>query len=329
MDGNNYVKEYKSDEAGEINVIVPAGVYIVAPKDCTANKGFELPQGQSVQLTATGKSYLSFAFVSTERPLSLTVTDDDGVPLEGVTVGIFPSELLAQAGEVREDPEAPANGVTDVSQQISDLQAQEDREALLADPFAKKNALKTGKTDAMGVVELEGLPVTELLAVPIDTPAGYTMEKTATEIPAGLQTQADVTCEYIKVDVEVVNKESKAPVKGVEAVLLDSAGNELTRWKTDGKKQSFIRVPQGKYSLQLTYGEQSETLDYEVVSEKTRQDFTLETDLTGIVDETTPQPERKTNLLVLMFAGVIGAALLTVGGVYAYRRFRKKGNGLS
>ena len=188
QNGRQYSREFRSNEEGLISINLPTGSYTAGPKVASsANQGYDLPDEQKFSIAAGESIYLSFDFVANQRNLQLTVVDDDGTPLQDVTVCIFP---VREAEELAE--EVPIKDTTDVSQEIeSYTQAVADAE-YQADPYNRSNAITTGKTNAEGMVLLEEVPVTDVVAVAIDVPDGYTMEQIPTAIPAGLDTEFEV-----------------------------------------------------------------------------------------------------------------------------------------
>lgn len=319
---SGYHKEYKTDETGSVTVSVPPGTYTVSPVDSNPNKGYELPDGQSFSLAAGENVKLQFEFTATQRNLVLTVVDDDGLPLEDVTIGLF-------AGET-DDPlpqEKPVQDTTDVSQEMKEYIKEQEEAERKANPYDKKNALLTGKTDEEGKVVLEDMPVTALLAVAINVPEGYTLEKIPSEIPAGLDTEFEVLCEYIKVDLNIVNEKSKELVTDVEAVLYNEDGEELANWLTDGRPHRLIRVPAGTYSMELFYGEKSQKISYEVTQEETLQEIELSTFLEGSGETPVVFDETKPLLIVLIVLAGAALAGLAVVGVIWFRKYRRRSGG--
>lgn len=318
QNGRQYSREFRSNEEGLISINLPTGSYTAGPKVASsANQGYDLPDEQKFSIAAGESIYLSFDFVANQRNLQLTVVDDDGTPLQDVTVGIFP---VREAEELAE--EVPIKDTTDVSQEIeSYTQAVADAE-YQADPYNRSNAITTGKTNAEGMVLLEEVPVTDVVAVAIDVPDGYTMEQIPTAIPAGLDTEFEVLCEYLKVDVELVNDQTGLPLVDAEAVLRTSKGVELANWLTEGRPHRLIRIPAAEYELDLSYDGQTETLRFEVTNDTTTQVVDLQTYLTGSV--TPEEPEKDYTFLGLaIFASVVAIVCLGILGYFALKRWKE------
>lgn len=327
LDGAAYQKDYKTDDKGEINVTVPAGVYTVSPKDTSANKGYELPPAQPVQIGETGNSYLSFSFISTERDITLTVIDDDGNPLEGVSVGLFPADLLNKAGTVQEE-RSDTTDATDVSQKIESAKEDEAYQKLLDNPFEKKNALKIAKTDSSGIAVFNSMPTEQMLAVPISTPDGYSDEKNPVDIPNGLETEFTVLCEYVKVELSVICPASgKAPLDA-EAALIDPDGKELTEWNVESEPHSLIRVPAGQYTLRLTYGDDTADLEFEVTKEQTPQTIELKTSIRGNVPIEKVEKANPFGLPLLIVGLAAGVVLVGAVSYFAIKKYRKHKGGI-
>lgn len=318
QNGRQYSREFRSNEEGLISINLPTGSYTAGPKVASsANQGYDLPDEQKFSIAAGESIYLSFDFVANQRNLQLTVVDDDGTPLQDVTVCIFP---VREAEELAE--EVPIKDTTDVSQEIeSYTQAVADAE-YQADPYNRSNAITTGKTNAEGMVLLEEVPVTDVVAVAIDVPDGYTMEQIPTAIPAGLDTEFEVLCEYLKVDVELVNDQTGLPLVDAEAVLRTSKGVELANWLTEGRPHRLIRIPAAEYELDLSYDGQTETLRFEVTNDTTTQVVDLQTYLTGSV--TPEEPEKDYTFLGLaIFASVVAIVCLGILGYFALKRWKE------
>lgn len=114
-----------------------------------------------------------------KRNLTLTVLDTDGKPVPGVTVGLF---------EPAEDIPTPASTAdpADISQSISNLQNQQEAKRASQDPYKRSAALQIARTDEHGQAAFQKVPLSELVAVPVKVPDGYSTEKISTEILAGL-----------------------------------------------------------------------------------------------------------------------------------------------
>lgn len=324
-DGTAYQKDYKTDEKGEINVIVPAGVYNVAPKDTNANKGYELPPAQPVQIGEAGSSYLSFNFISTERDITLTVIDDDGNPLENVSIGLFPANLLVKTDA---DTEVESSDATDVSQKIENVKEDEAYQELLDNPYEKKNALKIAKTDSEGRAVFSGMSTEQLLAVPITTPDGYADEQTPVDILNGLETEFTVLCEYVKVELSAIHPASEKAPLDAEAVLIDPNGKELTSWIVESEPHALIRVPDGQYTLRLTYGEETQELPFEVTKEKAQQKIELETTIRGNVPVEQAETKNASTLPFLIAGLAISFTVIGLGCYVAVKKHRKHKGGI-
>ena len=318
QDGKQYSREFRSNEEGLISINLPTGSYTAGPKVATsANQGYDLPDEQKFSIAAGESIYLSFNFIANQRNLQLTVVDDDGTPMQNVTIGIFPVEEDEELAE-----EVPIKDTTDVSQEIESYnQAVADAE-YQADPYNRSNAITTGKTDVDGMVLLEEVPVTDVVAVAIDVPDGYTMEQIPTAIPAGLDTDFEILCEYLKVDVEIVNDKTGLPLVDAEAVLRTSKGVELANWLTEGRPHRLIRIPAAEYELELSYEGQTETLHFEVTNDTTTQVVDLQTYLTGSV--TPEEPEKDYAFLGLaIFASLVAIVSLGVLGYFGMKRWKE------
>ena len=320
-EGGKFSKDIKTGTDGKIVTAIPAGKYTVTPKSV---KGFELPEPQGIELVGSGSAYLTFNFAANQRDLTLTVTDDDGKPVSGVTVGLFePGE--APLPEPKKETES---GSTDISETLAQLKDQKAADEKRADPYTKANALYVGKTGEDGAAIIQNVPVAEFVAVPIELPDGYSAEKIATVIPAGLGSRFTVHCKYVAVDLTVWSSGSDSPVVGADLVLV-SDGEELAKWTSERTAHRLIRVPQGEYALKITQDGQSDTVHFEVSNEESLQKIQVETYLPGEVSEAARQGltmEDLGNILPFAAGGLVLLAGLVIG-LFIYRDSRKRSGG--
>ena len=320
-EGGKFTNDFKTGADGKIVTVIPAGKYTVTPKTV---KGFELPEPQTIELTVGGSAYVTFKFVANQRDLTLTVTDDDGQPVSGVTVGLF------QPGEApRPEPKKETEGgSTDISETLAQLKDQKAADEKRADPYTKANALYVGKTGEDGTALIQNVPVSEFVAVPIELPDGYSAEKIATVISAGLRSKFTVACKYVAVDLTVWSSGTDSPVVGADLVLL-SDGEELAKWTSKRTAHRLIRVPQGEYALKITQDGQSDTVHFEVGREDSLQKVQIETYLPGEVSEAARQGltmEDLENILPFAAGGLVLLAGLVIG-FFIYRDSRKHSGG--
>ena len=194
-EGGKFSKDFKTGADGKIVTEIPAGKYTVTPKSV---KGFDLPEPQAIELAGSGSAHLTFHFISNQRDLALTVADNDGQPVPGVTVGLFePGE--APLPEPKKESES---GSTDISETLAQLKDQKAADEKRADPYTKANAIYVGKTGTDGTALIQNVPAAEFVAVPIELPDGYSSEKIATEIPGGLESKFTIACKYVAVDLQ-------------------------------------------------------------------------------------------------------------------------------
>lgn len=320
-EGGRFSKDFKTGTDGKIVTGIPAGKYTVTPKSV---KGFELPEPQIIELAGSGSAYLTFNFVANQRDLSLTVTDDDGQPVSSVTVGLFePGE--AHLPEVKKETRSSSTDISETLAQIKDQKAADEKRT---DPYTKANALYVGKTGEDGTALIQNVPVAEFVAVPIELPDGYSMEKIATEIPAGLRSKFTITCKYVAVDLSVWSSGTDSPVVGADIALL-SDGEELAKWTSERTAHRLIRVPQGEYELKVTQDGQSDTVHFEVGKDESLQKVQVETYLPGEVSGTARQDltmEGLENIIPFAAGGLVLLAGLVIG-LFVYRDSRKHSGG--
>ena len=320
-EGGKFSRDYKTGTDGKIVTEIPAGKYTVTPKSV---KGFDLPEPQIIEMAAGGSAYLTFHFVANQRDLTLTVVDNDGQPVPGATVGLFePGEYTASAAADNSSRDG-----TDISRNIANIKSQKIAEEKRADPYTKANAIYVGKTGADGTALIQNVPVAEFVAVPIELPDGYSSEKIATEIPAGLGNKFTIACKYVAVDLSVWSSGTDSPVVGADLVLL-SDGEELAKWTSEGAAHRLIRVPQGEYALKITQDVQSDTVHFEVSNEESLQKVQVKTYLTGEVSENDRQAlslKDMENLIPFAAAGLVLLAGLVIG-LFIYRDSRKRSGG--
>lgn len=320
-EGGRFNKDFKTGTDGKIVTEIPAGKYTVTPKSV---KGFDLPEPQIIEMAAGGSAYLTFHFVANQRDLTLTVVDNDGQPVPGATVGLFePGEYTASAAADNSSRDG-----TDISRNIANIKSQKIAEEKRADPYTKANAIYVGKTGADGTALIQNVPVAEFVAVPIELPDGYSSEKIATEIPAGLGNKFTIACKYVAVDLSVWSSGTDSPVVGADLVLL-SDGEELAKWTSEGAAHRLIRVPQGEYALKITQDGQSDTVHFEVSNEESLQKVQVKTYLTGEVSENDRQAlslKDMENLIPFAAAGLVLLAGLVIG-LFIYRDSPKRSGG--
>lgn len=321
-EGGKFSKDFKTGADGKIVTEIPAGKYTVTPKSV---KGFELPEPQIIELAGSGSAYLTFSFVANQRDLTLTVLDDDSQPVPGVTVGIFePGEVPLP--EVKKETES---GSTDISETLAQLKDQKAADEKRADPYTKANALYVGKTGADGTALIQNVPVAAFVAVPIELPDGYSAEKTATNIPSGLESKFAVACKYVAVDLSVWSSGTNSPVVGADMALLGKDNTELAKWTSERTAHQLIRVPQGEYALKITHDGQSDTVRFEVSNEESLQKIQVKTYLPGEVSEDEPQGftlKDYENILPFAAAGMVLLAGLIIGS-FIYRDSRRRSGG--
>lgn len=327
QEGNEYSRDYRTDETGQVVLSIPPGSYTAAPKEGShVNQGYAIPDGQQFSITAGESIYLTFYFTATQRNVTLTVVDDDDTPLENVTIGIYAVEDLE---EKPVEEEVPIKDTTDITQKIEEFSQAAVEEERRQNPYDRRNALALGKTDIEGKVTIEEVPVTDLVAVAIDVPTGYTLEMFPTDIPSGLDTEFEVLCEYLKVDLEIINESTGIPVVDAEAVLYDKNGEELANWLTEGCPHRLIRVPVGEYSLDIHYEDQTDTIALNVTNDTTLQDMELSTFIQGSAVPEETQESQNVNVAAILL-GIVVVAVLCVGGVFGFkwvREYRKRSGG--
>lgn len=321
-EGGKFNKDFKTGTDGKIVTVIPAGKYTVTPKKV---KGFELPEPQIIELAAGGSAYLTFNFVANQRDLALTVLDNDGQPVPGVTVGLFePGE--APLPEVKKETESDS---TDISETLAQIKEQKTADERRADPYTKANALYVGKTGEDGAAVIQNVPVAEFVAVPIELPDGYSSDKIATEISAGLKSKFTVACKYVAVELSVWSTATDSAVAGADLVLLGKDNTELAKWTSERTAHRLIRVPQGEYALKITQNGQSDTIHFEVSRERSLQEVQAKTYLPGEVSEENKQTlSMKDYEHILPFAA--GGLVLLAGLVIVliiYRDSRKRSGG--
>ena len=185
-----------------------------------------------------------------------------------------------------------------------------------------------GKTGEDGAAIIQNVPVAEFVAVPIELPDGYSAEKIATVIPAGLGSRFTVHCKYVAVDLTVWSSGTDSPVVGADLVLV-SDGEELAKWTSERTAHRLIRVPQGEYALKITQDGQSDTVHFEVSNEESLQKIQVETYLPGEVSEAARQGltmEDLGNILPFAAGGLVLLAGLVIG-LFIYRDSRKRSGG--
>lgn len=172
------------------------------------------------------------------------------------------------------------------------------------------------------------MPVAEFVAVPMELPDGYSSEKIATEIPAGLGSKFTIACKYVAVDLSVWSTATDSPIVGADLVLLYGS-EELAKWTSERTAHRLIRVPQGEYALKITQDGQSDTVHFEVSNEESLQKVQVKTYLPGEVSEIDRQDfslKGLENLIPFAAAGLVLLSGLVIG-LFIYRDSRKHSGG--
>ncbi|WP_217959779.1 hypothetical protein [Acutalibacter muris] len=262
--------------------------------------------------------------MANQRDLALTVVDDDGQPVPGVTVGLF-EHGETPLPKVKKNTESSA----DISAALVQIKEQKAADEKLADPYTKANALYVGKTGEDGTALIQNVPVSGFAAVPIELPDGYSAEKIATEITAGLEDKFTVDCKYVAVDISVWSSNTNSPVVGAELTLMGKDGEELTEWISEEAAHRLIRVPKGEYRLVICQAKQNDTVAFEVGGDESVQEIRAETYLPGAVDENAQRNIEADALFALWPYAACGAALI-VGAAAIFlwaRRSRRRSGG--
>ena len=321
LEGGKFRQDYKTDTDGKIAASLPAGKYTVTPKSA---KGFDPPEPQTIELIGGGSAYLTFSFVANQRDLALTVVDDDGQPVPGVTVGLF-EHGETPLPKVKKNTESSA----DISAALVQIKEQKAADEKLADPYTKANALYVGKTGEDGTALIQNVPVSGFAAVPIELPDGYSAEKIATEITAGLEDKFTVDCKYVAVDISVWSSNTNSPVVGAELTLMDRDGEKLTEWVSEETAHRLIRVPKGEYRLAIRQGRLDDTVAFEVGGDKSLQEVRAETYLPGEVEESS-QISTEADALPAFWPYAVCGAAFSAGAAAIFlwaRRFRRRSGG--
>ena len=177
------------------------------------------------------------------------------------------------------------SGSTDISETLAQLKDQKAADEKRADPYTKANALYVGKTGADGTALIQNVPVAAFVAVPIELPDGYSMEKIATDIPSGLESKFTVACKYVAVDLSVWSNATDSAMVGADLALLSKDNTELATLTSGETPHRLIRVPKGEYALKITQDGQSDTVHFEVSNEESLQKVQVKTYLPGEVSE--------------------------------------------
>lgn len=329
-DGATFNQSYKTDAAGEVTCTLPDGSYTVGLKEnSSANQGVAIPEPQNVTITGGNATFLAFSLTVTERELVVTVVDDDGIPLEDVTVGIF--DPMAEEAEPAEaqSTRATESNATDVSRELTLREKEAEEEKRKANPYDKKNALDTDTSDEEGIATFPAMPTTDLLAVVLEAPEGYAVTGEAVPISEGWDGEFKMLCQYVQVEISVTGEATGEPVLGATATLTDSDGQKVVSWEIERKSHRLIRVPAGQYGLLVAYGEEEDNFNLEVNNTDAEQTASLVSHLTGTVTVEVPdeKPGIDTQQIVLIsLCVVVGVALIAVG-IILWRKRRKRSGG--
>lgn len=328
--GASFEQTYKTDEAGEIVRTIPNGTYTVSLKENSrSNEGIEIPEPQTVTIASGKSAFLTFSLTVTERDLTITVVDDDGVPLEGVLVGIF-DPLAFEQSEPHLVTSNKTNS-TDINQQLLQKKKDAEKAERLEDPYNRKNAVETAFTNENGMVVFSRMPTSDLQAAVITAPDGYAVSKDSLPIAAGWDDEYMLLCQYVRTEVAVTGEATGKPVLGAKAILKDQDGEKLTEWEITEKSHELIRVPAGQYGLTVSYGNEEESFTFEVTNEDANQTVSLVSKLSGNVEVAAPPTEQEEQggikqILLITLIGVILIAISAVG-IFFWKKRRKRTGG--
>ena len=158
-------------------------------------------------------------------------------------------------------------------------------------------------------------------------PEGYTADVEPLTVPAGGDTEFALVCPYVEVDLTVVNSYTKQAAAGIDASISDSDSHELFTWVTGKEPKRFIRVPEGEYTVCLTYEGKQSQQRCTVMQSPSQQKIILETWLTGEQAE----PEERQLALAPSFLWTLGGLGLTAvlgAGWWLLRRRRRRWGGI-
>ncbi len=102
----------------------------------------------------------------------------------------------------------------------------------------------------------------------------------------------------------------------------------MTSWIVESSPHSLIRVPDGQYTLRLTYGDETEDLSFEVTKEETHQKIDLETLIRGNVPIEEVEKDDSFGLGLLIAGIAVGALLIGIGSYLAIKKYRKHKGGI-
>lgn len=329
--GSSYSQYLKTDENGQIQSTVPFGTYTVSlVTSAYGGESFEPAEPQSLIVENNQPIVLRFNLTRTTRNFKVTVRDDDGLPLQNVTLGLF---RPLEGGTVQEErPVVTAGSATDISKALAEKQQEAETAEKLADPYTRANAVSVANTDANGEAAFTNVPAEDLVAAVIAAPEGYATGSTPVSVPCNWAEDYSLLCEYVKVDIDFRSEAAQAAPIGATAALLTNNGVELTSWEVASEPHRLIRIPAGKYTLDLSFNDTpTEAFELEITDTLPLQTVQLTTAMTGNAEIPEPEPDKgasKARNYILF--GVLGVAAVAgiVAGIVCFRRWRKRKGGL-
>ena len=256
VEGENYSQTFTTDGTGTIYIenLAP-GEYTVTEQESELTARYEIPEGQTVEVTADQATTVEFYNALLRGKITGHKTGAEQVPLEGVTFGLFSAD---------------------------------------ASEFTEENAISTTETDANGEFSFEApygsFQVMELAALP-----GYlTMEEPITvEVNAAEVELEPIANSQTVVHISKVDAETGEELPGATLELYGPDGDLIETWETSDIPHVITGLPVGEgyvlHEVAAPEGfEIAENVTFNV-------EETSEIQFVGMVDEPSPEEPEEPN----------------------------------
>ncbi len=207
-------------------------------EDMTAKFDAQLPFGRYyVQEIATDEHYM----LNGEKYLVNFEYMGQEMTTVNIDCGTFENHLKrgnANGYKVNEDDEPLANALFGLF-------------AIGTETFTADTAIKTAVSDETGYFEFTEIPYGEYVVCEIQAPDGYILSDE--KFPVTISEDGDtveITAENKPITVEIIKQDIYGEeLAGAEMQLIDSEGNVVDKWTSDGTNHVVTELPVGKYTL--------------------------------------------------------------------------------
>ena len=254
VEGEGYSETFTTDGAGTIYIedLAP-GEYTITEQESEVTARYEIPAGQTVEVTADQATTVEFYNALLRGKISGHKTGAEQAPLEGVTFGLFSAEVTE---------------------------------------FTAENAIATTETDSNGEFSFEA-PYGSFQVMELATLPGYlTMkEPVAVEVNAAEVEMEPIANNQTIVHISKVDAETGEELPGATLELYGPDGTLIETWETGDIPHVVTGLPVGEgYVLKETDAPEGYQLAEDITF---AVEETAEIQFVGMVDEPSPEEPEK------------------------------------